>query len=151
MALHPCPSCSRHVRPTEAACPFCASAFPDGFGAARRPEIANANRGLTRAALLFASATAIAGCGETTGVDNTSSSGKTSSSGGSSGTASGSSSGSVSSSSGSTSSSSGDVPVPMYGPAPIDDGGLEKDSGIGPKKDGGAVALYGPAPIDSGV
>ena len=27
MALQPCPSCSRHVRSTETACPFCATAL----------------------------------------------------------------------------------------------------------------------------
>jgi hypothetical protein len=32
-----CPSCARHVRVTEARCPFCRAALADGFGAAPVP------------------------------------------------------------------------------------------------------------------
>jgi hypothetical protein len=58
-ALRPCPSCSRHVRISEAACPFCAARFDDAFRAEEpRPRAPTAR--LTRAAL-FALSTGAAG------------------------------------------------------------------------------------------
>ena len=59
--LVPCPSCSRHVRAFEDACPFCAAALvtPIGGPAPRTPA-----QRLSRAALfaLGASAAAVAAC-----------------------------------------------------------------------------------------
>jgi hypothetical protein len=48
--LRPCPSCSRHARVSEAACPFCGTAFADAFRASPRPKGPGAR--LTRAALV---------------------------------------------------------------------------------------------------
>ena len=117
--LHPCPSCARHVRGSETACPFCGAAIEVASAAPK------AGPALTRAEILFASATAVAAC-TSGGPDDPNSSS--------------SSSGSTSSSS-SSSSSSGD-PVAVYGPAPVDAGDASRD--------GAPVALYGPAPVDAG-
>lgn len=118
--LVPCPSCSRHVRAAERACPFCAAALPADLGAHAVPA---ATRRLDRLAVFtFAASIAAAGCGgktETPDVDQVD--------GGSSSGSSGSSS-----SSGSSGTSSG--VAPPYGLP-------------GPEDDGGAAALYGlPAP-----
>jgi hypothetical protein len=64
--LHACPSCSRHVRTTESACPFCGEPLGEQFAAAC-PRRQLSGRPLSRAALIFASATAVAGCGKTRG------------------------------------------------------------------------------------
>ena len=68
LPLAPCPQCSRHVRTTEAACPFCKSALPDLPKAA----LPLAPRGLSRAAALaFGATLAITGCsGKTTTTTN---------------------------------------------------------------------------------
>jgi hypothetical protein len=58
--LVPCPSCARHVRATESACPFCATArVPSAAPVTRTP-----GQRLSRAALfaLGASAAAVAAC-----------------------------------------------------------------------------------------
>jgi hypothetical protein len=47
--LRACPSCSRHVRVSEAACPFCGAAFSASFRGATAPRAPAAR--LTRAAL----------------------------------------------------------------------------------------------------
>lgn len=60
--LAACSECGRHIRTTEAACPFCGATASFETGDVRQPV----GRPLTRAAILFASATAIAGCGKTT-------------------------------------------------------------------------------------
>ena len=67
--LSPCPFCTRHVRASEAACPFCAGALDAGWGArpATAPE-ARIKGPLSRAALLFMGAAAAAGCGEAVAV-----------------------------------------------------------------------------------
>jgi hypothetical protein len=59
--LRPCPSCARHVRVSEADCPFCGAALSDEFRAAPRPRGPAAR--LSRAALFaFGSGTlAVAG------------------------------------------------------------------------------------------
>ena len=57
MTLAPCPSCARHVRATETACPFCARSLPRGL-AARVPPAADVR--LTRlAAFTFAASVAV--------------------------------------------------------------------------------------------
>lgn len=48
--LAPCPSCDRHVRIDEAACPFCGSALPRTFGAGPVPA-ATSSPGLGRGVL----------------------------------------------------------------------------------------------------
>jgi hypothetical protein len=56
-ALVPCSACSRHIRASEASCPFCGGTPP-----AQRPARQTADtRGLSRAAAL-ALVTALAGC-----------------------------------------------------------------------------------------
>jgi hypothetical protein len=56
-ALVPCPSCARHVRASEASCPFCASALPEGLTA-----VPNTTRRLSRfAAFTFAAAVVVTG------------------------------------------------------------------------------------------
>ncbi len=60
--LHVCPSCARHVRSEERTCPFCATALPDDFSVCVPRSASTTARPLTRAALLFVTATAIGGC-----------------------------------------------------------------------------------------
>lgn len=117
--LRPCTGCQRHVRAHETRCPFCDVELEAVASLPAR----GSNVPLTRAAILFASATAVAAC---TGGSDPGPSSSTSSGGSSSG--------------GSTSSGT----VALYAPAPVDDGGdTTKDSG-------GPVALYGPAPVQDG-
>jgi len=52
-----CPSCSRHVRATERACPFCAAALPETFAAAPAPR--PPPKRLSRGALYAFGATSI--------------------------------------------------------------------------------------------
>src|SRR5688572_19268691 len=62
--LVPCPSCKRHVRAAEAACPFCAEPLPDDIGARAIP---GAPHRMTRAAaFVFGATVAVAGCGTDT-------------------------------------------------------------------------------------
>jgi hypothetical protein len=58
--LAPCPSCLRHVRAEETACPFCASALPADFAPPPRPVV-RAVGPFTRAAVLFLGASACGG------------------------------------------------------------------------------------------
>jgi len=60
--MHPCPSCARHVRSYETACPFCEAALP---GRCERPDAPPLGRVASRAALTFFAAAAIAACGKT--------------------------------------------------------------------------------------
>lgn len=125
--LHSCTSCSRHVRATESSCPFCdAPLGADFVDACPRSKTKAAGRRLTRAAILFAGATALAGCG---GKADTAPNGQSSS--GSSGD--GSSSGAVA----------------VYGPGPID-ASVNDAADASDDPDAGPVALYGPAPVDAG-
>ena len=64
--LLPCPSCARHVRASEEACPFCASVLATSRGA--RPLPRSPGERLKRAALfaLGGTAAAVAACGGTT-------------------------------------------------------------------------------------
>jgi len=62
MSFVPCPSCRRHVRANENACPFCSSALPEGLA-----PIPGARARMSRGALLaFASTLAVTGCGAST-------------------------------------------------------------------------------------
>jgi hypothetical protein len=63
-ALVPCPSCARHVRVLEEACPFCGNPFtamPIARAFATTPPLSGR---LSRAAMVLAGATALAGCGK---------------------------------------------------------------------------------------
>ncbi len=57
--LAPCPSCTRHVKVGSAACPFCGGRVPVDVPLR---VFASTGRPLTRAAILFASATAVSAC-----------------------------------------------------------------------------------------
>jgi hypothetical protein len=61
MKLLPCPSCERHIRSDETACPFCHQSvlFCSGGRCAESSE-----RTLSRAAVLFLGAAAVASCRE---------------------------------------------------------------------------------------
>ena len=59
-SLVPCPSCSRHVRAAETACPFCANALPSDMGARAVP--ASPRRLERLAAFTFAATLAVTGC-----------------------------------------------------------------------------------------
>lgn len=122
--LVPCPSCQRHVRATEAACPFCASALPSGL---EKTAIPSATRRMSRAAaFVFGASIAVTGCGSTT------------EGGGSGGGADTSSSSSGGSDAGPDDDGGA---MALYGdPAP--DGG--------PDDDGGAQAEYGAPAPDAG-
>lgn len=63
-SLFPCPSCARHVRSDESTCPFCDAALSADFVAPLATRIAG--QPLSRAALVFATAAAMAGtaCGK---------------------------------------------------------------------------------------
>jgi hypothetical protein len=117
--LQPCPSCARHIKTEESTCPFCGQATPQGFSGLVRPRGAAP---LSRAAVLFMSATAVTGLAAPLACSSTSSGG------------------------GGNEVDSGHVdsggPVAAYGPAIVDSG--QQDSG-------GPVAAYGPAIIDSGT
>jgi len=58
--LAPCPSCARHVRSAERTCPFCGQAIAERVWP-RAPAVSPKGP-LTRAALVFAGAAAVAGC-----------------------------------------------------------------------------------------
>jgi hypothetical protein len=143
-ALVPCPSCSRHVRSSEAACPFCATTLPESLAARAVPS---APRRLERlAAFTFAASLAVAGCNGKTDAET------------------GSSFDDLADKSDAGPDDHGQ-PMPMYGmPAPprdddADDGGVaamygmpapDVDAGPPVTDDGGVAAMYGmPAPDTS--
>jgi hypothetical protein len=102
--LHPCPTCARHLRAGEIACPFCGAAIAAVPLAARRAPKGGA---VTRAALLFAGATAVAACGSTTTGESIPDAGGPTTDG---------------TTGGGTSGSPEPVPLPMYGAAVVDAG-----------------------------
>lgn len=127
-SLVPCPSCARHVRVVEPACPFCASPLPSSLAARAIP---NATQRLSRAAAFaFTASLAVAGCsssptptGDAAVVDT---------------------------------SATTDTPSAADTPAPSDrpsgsDAPAPQDAGPGdsgaPQDNGGAMPLYG-APAD---
>jgi hypothetical protein len=140
--LHPCPSCAQHLRATETVCPFCAAALPSGFGVCAQPNAAR-GRPVSRAALLFVGATAAAGCGGTTQESTFAADG-----------------GSHDAAMDSAGDEDTGLPVALYGPGPIQDGGFPrpdasqdaaKDAPSESGDEGGGVILYGPAPFDGGA
>jgi hypothetical protein len=119
-----CPSCARHVRVTESACPFCAASLPEAFAAAPAPRAPT--KRLSRAALYAFGATSItvaAACSSGSGTP-----------------------------AGDTDGSTADAPpdspsaMPLYGAA-APDGGFDEDDG-GP--DVSAAPLYGASPREAG-
>jgi hypothetical protein len=140
-ALVPCPACDRHVRATEAACPFCAAPLPDDLA---RRAVPPAPRRLGRAAALaFGASLTLAAC--TNEVVTGAAQGGTS---GASGTG-GAGGSTVSGGTGGSSGGGGDVGVPLYGgPSPPYDAGAPPpppgDGGDGdaapPTDDGGDAA-----------
>jgi hypothetical protein len=118
-----CPSCSRHVRATERACPFCSEALPETFAAAPAPRAPT--KRLSRAALYAFGATSItvaAACSSGSGTP-------------------------AGDTDGSTADASPDSPsaMPLYGAA-APDGGFDDDA----EPDVTAVPLYGASPVEAG-
>ncbi len=68
--LRPCPCCSRHVRVSEPACPFCAGKLDDAFRSMPSPRVRAVGR-LSRAALFALGASGLAACGGTGGGSGT--------------------------------------------------------------------------------
>ena len=132
--LVPCPNCSRHVRQTESACPFCETTLSLGHIPAHPLPRTRLGRAATFAfgATLVAGATALVGCG------GDSEEGKKG--GGGSGGSAGSSAGQ----------SVGGSAQPVYG-APAagtgNDSGGTQGSGGTVNDGGGAQALYGAVPV----
>lgn len=141
--LVPCPSCKRHIRAAEAACPFCSSALPEDLAASAVP---GATRRMSRAAaFVFGASLAVAGCSSETG-------------GGAGGGDDNSSSSTTGGADAGPSDDGGQMA--LYGApgdgGPDDDGGGMAEYGApvpvdgGPKDDGGAMPLYGAPPKQSG-
>ena len=138
--LVPCPSCHRHIRASEAACPFCASALPEDIGGRAVPA---ATRRMSRAAaFVFGASLAITACSSdvTTGETSASTGGE---------------GGGEPDDDGGVQALYGD-PAPQDG-GPDDDGGGMAKYGAppppdgGPDDDGGGQAEYGgPPPEDGG-
>lgn len=145
--LLPCPSCNRHIRVSEAQCPFCAGAVPVGFGGgAQRARPAPR---LSRAALFTLGSlavTPVACVGESTDEDQEDAdedADEDEGAGGAATAAGGENSqavygapvdGGSANSSGGESSSGGDTSQPEYG-APASTGGDQQ------------VPIYGAAPV----
>lgn len=132
-ALVPCPACRRHVRSSEAACPFCASSLPSDLRARAVPA---ANKRLDRlAAFTFAASVAVTGCTISGGEETTTQEGEL---------------GSVMPMYG--------MPAPERDAGPAEDAGPTdtEDGGAAPCDDGSPYAMYGlpafePCPVDPPV
>lgn len=63
--LRPCPSCARHVRSSEATCPFCDAVVPTAKTTTSTPvgRLGRAALFVAGTAIVAASATAAVGCG----------------------------------------------------------------------------------------
>jgi hypothetical protein len=141
--LAPCPSCRRHVRTTESACPFCAAALPRDLAA---PAIRPARRRLGRAAAFaFGASVAVTGCGSEVSSD-----GIAGGVGGSNSDAGAYDAGPDDD--GGTQAKYG-APPPPDDAGPDDDGGTQAKYGAppppddaGPDDDGGSADLYGAPP-----
>lgn len=137
--LVPCPECSRHVRVTETACPFCS--LPLDLADAPSPVLPGQR--LSRAATLafgatLASATALAACGGDAVISDPVPFYGAPSAGASAG-GDGGSSGSGTAGAESSAGRGGEAVSPVYGAPPQSFGGSE------PMNEGGAagVAVYG--------
>lgn len=148
-SLVPCPSCARHVRVTDARCPFCTSALPASLA---QRAVPNTTQRLSRAAAFaFTASLAVAGCSSspTPGTDASTSDSVSTDRG--NGTEAAVPSDVVSAT---------DTPVATDSGAPQDNGGAmplygaPADVVIPPAdvQDAGAVApLYGGPPVDAGA
>lgn len=137
--LLPCPSCNRHIKVSEAQCPFCAGAVPAGFGEGAQ-RVRPAPR-LSRAALFALGSIAVApvACaGEATDEDQKEDADEDGNDG----------AGGEPTGSGAATSAGGDGAQPVYG-APADGG--DANSSGGDSGDGGDTSQpeYG-APVSSG-
>ncbi|MBL8604701.1 MAG: hypothetical protein JNK72_22435 [Myxococcales bacterium] len=136
-SLVPCPSCGRHVRVSEAACPFCATALPTDLAARAIPS--SSGRLKRAAAFAFTATLTLAGCSDdpTPAADS-----------GAVVDAGGSDAGSQTTDSGVRDAGPGDDggAMALYGGPPVDAGSAD----AGPRDDGGAMALYGGPPVDAG-
>jgi len=128
-ALNPCPSCNRHVRADETACPFCAAALPSR---ASLPERVLPRGRLSRAALIAAGATlaGLSACSSSTSGSDAGTGGTTAAAGSSGGGTSGggtngAAGGGGGSASAGTSGSGGQVSVAIYSAA-FPPGGVPK-------------------------
>jgi hypothetical protein len=163
--LAPCPSCRRHVRTTEASCPFCAAALPGDLAdrvipappgrlsrwGRKRPQTPAPEGRLSRAAVfLFGASLAVTGCGSDVTTD------RSAAGVGGSGGAGGNTATGTTSTGGDT---GGDVPLyggppPDFDAGPDDDGGGQaeyggpppSDAGSGSGEDGGSIPIYGSPP-----
>ncbi|MFO0756873.1 MAG: hypothetical protein U0359_10295 [Byssovorax sp.] len=140
--LIPCPSCQRHVRAGEIACPFCASPLADG---APRPAVDPVPRMSRAAAFVFGATLAVTGC-EAEIIDPQSTGATSTGTGAGAGGADGGSGLGGAKPDGGPEDDGG--VQALYGdpPPPVDAG---KD---GPDDDGGGFAKYGapPPPMDAG-
>ncbi len=136
-----CPACARHIKVEEGACPFCGARTPEGFANVVRPRVAAP---LSRAAILFVSATAVTGAALATGCGSSSDAGPVVLYGPApivdSGTADSRAGDSATTDSGRVDSGVDSGNAVLYGPAPVDSG-----------TDEGPMVMYGPAVVDSGM
>jgi hypothetical protein len=149
-----CPSCHRHVRVTEACCPFCSGILPGDLASRAVPSASG--RMSRAAAFVFGASLAVTGCGSEVLTETSGGVGSGSSSDGSSGAPSSSSASSGGSAEdGGTSVDDGGEPPPIDAGL-VDDGGISADYGApppppddggAPKDDGGWQPLYGAAPL----
>jgi hypothetical protein len=112
-----CSSCERHVRVADRVCPFCAAAMPEPVSSRPRGSTA----GLSRAAILFAGATAVTGCSATSSMTDAASD---------------------------ASQSPDQQIVAAYGPVPVDVVDPSDVRDVQTMPDEQFVAAYGPAPVD---
>jgi hypothetical protein len=153
--LRSCPSCARHVRISERACPFCSALLPDSFRASSPPPLPAQRMG--RAAIFAFGATLMTApaCDDTGGGNNTDGGGTggTSASGGSGGSATGGSSGSSTGGSGGSSTGGsggaggrGGAGGGGTGGSKADGGAKDSTSDRPPDSGGGIGPVYGLPP-----
>jgi hypothetical protein len=131
--LVPCPGCDRHVRTTDAACPFCAARLPADLA---RRAVPSAPQRLGRAAAFaFGASLAVTACGSQ--VTTGGASGSASGAGGSEATGAGGAGGSL------PDCAAGGV-APLYGISPPPDPACDVDAG--PPDSGGVMSDYGSPP-----
>lgn len=142
-ALVPCPSCGRHVRVSEEACPFCASVLPTDLAARAVP--AATSRMKRAAAFAFTATLTLAGCSDDAApkVD----SGALTDAGPQSDSATPTDNGNVADTGVVVDAGDDGGLVALYGGPP--DSGV-RDAGGTVDDDGGAMALYGLPPADAG-
>jgi hypothetical protein len=118
--LVPCPDCSRHLRRTEASCPFCGANVADAVGGAPVRQLPTTRLGRVALFTFAAASIGTAACGGDDGEPGPGTGGAgTGAAGGRSG---------------------------MGGQSATDTGGKQNASG-GRNQGGGAMALYGAAPV----